>query len=231
MAQADKSFAKWRGVLTNSMVSPKARLNLLPAAIWSSLLWSASTWNTTKAQRAQLDSWSARLVAKVAKVRRHPDADGATHWRLVHRVGHALIRQHKLAVVPRALQKVNRWAGHLARLPHDTPAACALRCRGMQWWRWRQHLLLSSTQVPGARGAHPKRFRIIRWEEQLTATFGEGFAQDVNANTGWLLRAQDRAAWHAATAITPSAPSSSSNAAPAFPAGQRLPHSAGHFAA
>jgi hypothetical protein len=201
MAQADKSFAKWRGVLTNSLVTLKARLSLVPATIWSSLLWSASTWNATKAQRSQLASWSARLVAKIAKVKRHPDTDGATHWRLVHRTGHALILQHKLAIVPRALQRVYRWAGHIARLSPDAPAACALRCRSMQWWRWRQHLLLSSTQVPGARGAHPKRFRIIRWEEQLTTTFGEGFAQDANANTGWLLRAQNKAAWHAATAL------------------------------
>jgi hypothetical protein len=200
MAQADKAYAKWKSVLTNSLVSRKARLSLLPATIWSSLLWSASTWNTTKAQRNQLASWSARLVAKVAKVRRHPDADGATHWRLVHRTGHALILQHKLAVVPRALQRVYRWAGHLARLPPEAPAASALRCRSMQWWRWRQHALLSASQVPGARGAHPRRFRILRWEEQLTAAHGEGFAENPLANTGWLLKAQNRDVWRTATA-------------------------------
>jgi hypothetical protein len=199
MAQADKAYAKWKGVLANPNVPREARLKMLPSTIWSSLLWSASTWNTTKAQRKQLASWSARLVAKVAKVKRPRNTDDATWWKLVHRTGHTLIAKNKIGVVPLALQRVYRWAGHLARMSPKAPAACALRCRNMQWWRWRQQVLHSSAQVPGARGVHPRRYRILRWEQQLSETFGEGHAEDINSNTGWLQLAQDRLAWRAAS--------------------------------
>ena len=139
MAQADKVFARWKGVLTHPLVPCKARLAMLPATVWSALLWSASTWNTTKAQRNHLASWSARVISKVAKVKRSPNMDAATYWRLVHRTGHILAARHGLAVVPRALHRVYSWAGHVARLSPKAPAAAALRCRGLQWWRWRQH--------------------------------------------------------------------------------------------
>jgi hypothetical protein len=199
MAQADKCFAKWRGPLTCSHVSLKRRLALLPLTVWNALLWSSSTWCTTKVQRSQLASWSARVIAKVANVKRRSDSDSATHWRLLHRTGHQLAASQGIAVVPRARLRVFKWAGHLARLSPKAPAAAALRCRNLQWWRWRQQNFLTEPRVPGVRGAHPRRFRIQRWEEQMSVHFAEG------ANTGWLLRAQDRQAWRAASAAAAAA--------------------------
>ncbi len=76
MAQADTCFAKWRGALTYSHVSQKRRMALLPFTVWNALLWSSSTWCMTK---VQLASWSARVIAKVAKVKRRSDMDSATH--------------------------------------------------------------------------------------------------------------------------------------------------------
>jgi hypothetical protein len=199
MAQADKCFAKWRGALTCRHVSLKKRLALLPATVWNALLWSSSTWCTTKVQKSQLASWSARVIAKVAKVKRRADMDSATHWRLLHRTGHSLAASQGIAVVPRARLRVFKWAGHLARLSPKAPAAAALRCRNLQWWRWRQQHFLTEPRVAGIRGAHPRRFRIQRWEEQLSSHFAEGFAESVNANSGWLLRAQDEPRWLAET--------------------------------
>jgi hypothetical protein len=207
MAQADKCFAKWRGVLTNPCVSLKRRLAILPSTVWNAFLWSASTWTTTKAQRAQIASWGARIVAKAARVKRRADMDGATHWRLIHRIGHTLAAQHKIALVPRVKLRALSWAGHVARLSPKAPAAAAMRCRGMQWWRWKQFQISSASQVPGARGAHPRRYRIQRWEDQISGMLGEGFAADVSSNTGWLATAQDRTLWKAAAATTAACPS------------------------
>jgi hypothetical protein len=197
MSQADKCFAKWRGALTCSHVSLKRRLALLPSTVWNALLWSASTWSLTKAQRSQLASWSARVVAKVAKVRRRGDMDSATHWRLLHRIGHSLAASQGIEVIPRANARVYKWAGHLARMSTKAPAAAALRCRCIQWWRWKQVAFLTEPKIAGTRGAHPRRFRICRWEEQLSGKFGDGSAAAIEANTGWLSVAQDRMIWRA----------------------------------
>ena len=85
---------------------------------------------------------------------------------------------------------VHRWGGHVARLPPNHFVAVALRCRGMQWWRWRQ-----SQHHDKWSGPHPQRFKASRCEEQLSKTYGDGFAENVQSNTGWLLNAQGRLAW------------------------------------
>ena len=207
MAQADKCFAKWRSILTNPNVALRRRLAILPSTVWNALLWSASTWTTTKAQRAQLGSWSARVVARVVKVKRKVDMDGPTHWRLIHRVGHAVAARNNISIVPKVRLRALSWAGHLARLSPKAPAAAALRCRSMQWWRWKQQQVASATQVPGARGAHPRRYKILRWEDQISSVHGEGFSADSDANTGWLEKAQNRIKWRADTVKSAAAPS------------------------
>ncbi|CAE8618348.1 unnamed protein product [Polarella glacialis] len=199
MAQANKAFAKWKEVLTCSWIPKAQRIKLLPKSVWSSLLWSSSTWATTKVQRAGLDSWSARLVSRVARTRRAPSMDDGQWWRFMHRTGHRLIAKFGINVAARAQQRVLRWAGHVARLAPEAPAATALRCRGLQWWRWRQ----AAHKMTGDKwsGPHPRRFKIRRWEEQLADRHGEGFSECTDHNTGWLLKAQDREWWHKASAI------------------------------
>ena len=88
-----------------------------------------------------------------------------------------------------AQQRVLRWGGHVARMPPSSPAATALRCRAMQWWRWRQdaHKKTRDKWV----SPHPRRFKIQRWEEHISELHGEGFFEDVESNTGWLLKGQN----------------------------------------
>ena len=66
----------------------------------------------------------------------------------------------------------------------------AVRCRGLQWWRWHQARHHSKWT-----GLHPQRFKLFRWEAQLAEVFGDGEAESGAANTGWLALAQDRQAW------------------------------------
>ena len=112
---------------------------------------------------------------------------------------HTLAASHMINVVDLAMQRVQRWAGHVARLHHTAPAALALRCRNIQWWRWRQDEHKGTKQIAGARGVHPRRYRICRWEEQVSSQFGEGYAEDTFLNTGWLAKAQSKQWWHLAT--------------------------------
>ena len=199
IAQANKAYAKWREVLTCPWIPKAQHIKLLPKTVWSSLLWSSSTWTTTKAQRARLSSWSARLVSRVARIRRAPSMDDGQWWRYMHRTGHRLIASCGINVVAKAHQRVLRWAGHMARMAPGDPAAAALRCRGLQWWRWRQ----ATHKETGDKwsGPHPKRFKIRRWEEQVAELHGEGFSESILQNTGWLLKAQDREWWHKASTI------------------------------
>jgi hypothetical protein len=199
MAQANKAYAKWKDVLRCAWIPKAKRLKLLPKTVWSSLLWGSSTWTTTKLQRTWMNSWSARLVSRVARTSRSSVMDDAQWWRYMHREGHRLIARDGSSVAERAQQRVLRWAGHVARLPPDAPAASALRCRSLQWWRWRQadHRLSKDKWT----GPHPQRFKVHRWEEQVAALHGEGLAEHASDNTGWMMRAQHREWWHQATCL------------------------------
>ena len=87
---------------------------------------------------------------------------------------------------------VHRWGGHVARLPVNHFVSEAVRCRGMQWWRWRQ-----AQHFDKWTGPHPQRFKAWRWEEQLSKQYGDGYAESTLESTGWLLKALNRTTWKA----------------------------------
>ena len=55
------------------------------------------------------------------------------------------------------------WAGHVARMDYKEICAKVLRCRGLQWWRWRQ-LHWKEVEKDKWSGPLPQRFKIYRWE-------------------------------------------------------------------
>ena len=84
----------------------------------------------------------------------------------------------------------------------DCSENCAkvLRCRGLQWWRWRQ-LHWKEVERDKWAGPHPKRFKVYIWENMVSAEVSkvcgnaDGFAESVQLSTGWLHFAQDRGQW------------------------------------
>ena len=66
----------------------------------------------------------------------------------------------------------------------------ALRTRCLSWWRFRQARYQSRHD-----GLHPKRFKVWRWESQLTEFYGEVEEKDLYENVGWMLQAQFRDPW------------------------------------
>ena len=101
-----------------------------------------------------------------------------------------LIEKYTVATNIMRRLRVHQWAGHLARMKPEQIAAQAMRCRGMQWWRWRQgqhHCKWT--------GVHPQRFRAWRWQSQIANVYGDGYAENHLDNTGWLAQAQQRNDW------------------------------------
>ena len=71
----------------------------------------------------------------------------------------------------------------------------ALHVRCLAWWRYEQ-----ARHNNRLNGVHPKRFKVWRWESQLTEHYGEEESRDAFANVGWMLRAQDRDKWKSSLA-------------------------------
>ena len=92
------------------------------------------------------------------------------------------------------------WAGHVARMDNKEICAKALRCRGLQWWRWRQ-LHWKEVEKDKWSGPHPQRFKIYRWEDMVAGEVSkfvgnaDGLSKTVQDNTGWLHFAQNRGSW------------------------------------
>ena len=88
------------------------------------------------------------------------------------------------------------WAGHVARMDYKEISAKALRCRGLQWWRWRQ-FNWKEVERDKWSGPHPQRFKIYRWEGMVAGEVSkfvgnaDGLSKAVQDNTGWLLSAQN----------------------------------------
>ena len=191
MARAAAAVTKWWPLLRAKWIPLARRAELISKAIWSSLLWCACTWTTTKAQRNKLRSWGARTLSKAAGIRRGHEEPIEDWWRRLHRVGHTLVERHITNPLVESRLLAHRWAGHVARLPADHFMAQIVRCRGMQWWRWRQE----QNGGPLRPLLHPQRFKVWRWEQQFSQSYGDGLCRSVSSNTGWLSMAQDRADW------------------------------------
>ena len=121
-------------------------------------------------------------------------------WRLWHRTGHRWIEKCNMNVLIAIRERVLSWAGHVARMDYSEICAKALRSRGLQWWRRRQHHW-KEVEKDKWSGPHPKRFKLYRWEDMVStevskfAGSADGFPESVQLSTGWLQFAQDRGLW------------------------------------
>ena len=121
-------------------------------------------------------------------------------WRLWHRTGHRWIEKGNMNVLTAIRERMLSWAGHVARMDYKEICAKALRCRGLQWWRWRQ-LRWKEVEKDKWAGPHPQRFKIYRWEDMVAgevskfAGNADGLSETVQDNTGWLHFAQNRGNW------------------------------------
>ena len=94
-------------------------------------------------------------------------------------------------------ERMLSWAGHVARMDHKEICAKALRCRGLQWWRWRQ---LHRKEVGKNKwsGPHAQRFKIYRWEDMVAGEVSkftgnaDCLSESVQDNTDWLHFAENR---------------------------------------
>ena len=132
-----------------------------------------------------MDSWGARLIARVARIGCNENEDIGQYWRRLHRSGHALLQLYGGSPNWRRCKTLHRFAGHLAR-SIDATLSSALHTRCIAWWRYRQQRHLVQ---------HPRRFKTWRWESQLADYYGEAQTVNAYANVGWMLQAQQRNLW------------------------------------
>ena len=185
LAQATKAFFKWAPILQCGQASRRCRVSLGKSSFMAALLWLSETWNPTQRQMKLLNSWGARMFSRLARTSRKHDEDAVEHWRRLHRTGHELLRAHGGSINCHRRGKLHSFAGHVAR-DHRSVAGTALRTRSMAWWRQFQ-----STRA----FSHPRRFRAWRWEEQLTAFYGEARTVFIDDDVGWMGKAQARNSW------------------------------------
>ena len=71
-------------------------------------------------------------------MKRPPGMELGQWWRHWHRTGHRWMEKCSVNVLVAIRNRMLSWAGHVARLDYKDICAKALRCRGLQWWRWKQ---------------------------------------------------------------------------------------------
>ena len=148
-------------------------------------------------ERDKIASWSARMVANVVGVKKPPGMEMGQWWRLWHRTGHRWIEKCNMNVLVAIRDRMLSWVGHVARMDYKEICAKALRCRGLQWWRWRQ-INWKEVERDKWSGPHPQRFKIYRWEDMVAGEVSnfvgnaDGLSKTVQDNTGWLHFAQNR---------------------------------------
>ena len=80
-----------------------------------------------------------------------------------HRTGHRWTDKCNMNVLAAIRERMLSWAGHVARMAYKEICAKALRCRGLQWWRWRQ-LHWKEVEKDKWGGPYPQWFKIYRWQ-------------------------------------------------------------------
>ena len=132
----------------------------------------------------KIASWSARMVANAIGVKKPPWMEMDQWWRLWHRTRHRWIKKCNMNVLTVVRERVLCWAEPVARLDDKEICAKALRCRGLQWWRWGQ-LHWKEVEKEKWSRPHPKRFKIYRWKDMVSAEVSkvcgnaDGFAESV----------------------------------------------------
>ena len=116
-------------------------------------------------------------------------------WRLWHRTGHRWIEKCNMNVLVAIRDRILSWAGHVARMDYKEICAKALRCRGLELWRWSQ-LHWKEVEKDKWAGPHPQRFKIYRLDDMVAGEVSkfvgneDGLSKTVQDNTGWLHFAQ-----------------------------------------
>ena len=188
IAQATKVFFKWRSILQCPNAPLMSRVTLFTKTVLMALLWLSETWYSSKRQRFRLESWCARMVARVCRLKRYGDEDMGDYWKRLHRTGRRWLRLCCGGANVCRRRRLHGFAGHISRAQDDSIAGRALRTRSLGWWRHFQKNNLIR---------HPRRFRPWRWESQLEDFYGQTTALFVDEDAGWMLLARDRAGWTA----------------------------------
>ena len=131
IAQATKVFFKWRTILQCPTAPLMSRVALFSKTVLMALLWLSETWHPTKSQRFRLESWAARMVARVCRVRNGSDEDLGDFWKRMHRTGRSWLRCCCGEVNVSRPKRLHDFAGHISRAPDTGWANSSCQVIGM----------------------------------------------------------------------------------------------------
>jgi hypothetical protein len=183
LTKATCTMAKWSPIFGCKWLTVNAKLRDYLPAVGSAATWLSSSWSLTKEEERKLASWNARRVSKIRGTRRATGEELGQFWRRLRRIGHRLAKRKNLCLVQSYKQTLHRFAGHAARANEDSVVNKVLKLRDIKWWRYTQ-LRAKAAKV----SAHPKRFNVWRWEEQLSKPYGNDWKQSALDRTAWKAR-------------------------------------------
>ena len=185
LVSSQQHFFVRRTQLTCPRISVRRRVNRLYTTVHKSLLVCPGGWTLSKSLFHRCEGFESTLLRRVLAKPRKENEDFLTFLRRTIRLGRELLAQcSQTPLAVGILHAVHGWAGHVARMPVDSPLGRVLRFRNLRWWRATQSVMGNRDPrgVTGWRHSRPGRF--ARWEECLEAL-----------DFDWINLAQGRIRW------------------------------------
>ena len=158
--------------------SRRHKLHLVESCILQAVLWMANTWKPMQQICRELRGFHLAVLRAVfprPPGPRKEDCHPNTHhsrWLI------EMLQEEKRHLADTIfLQRFHRWAGHLARTPHE-PLRQLIGYRDGEWWH-HQHLSPWGIRHEGDRG------NFQRWDQSMTDLHGVGWKDKARDRTGW----------------------------------------------
>ena len=114
----------------------------LYGTVFRSMLHGAGGWTLSQALLAMIESFELSLLRRIVQVPKDPGEGFAPYMlRSATSIRGWIRRPGQTTLATLVLGAVHGWAGHLARLPADSPITRVLRYRNFGWWRETQFVL------------------------------------------------------------------------------------------
>ena len=166
--------------------SLKRRVKRLYGTVFRSALHGAGGWTLSQALLVRCESFELSLLRRVVQVLATPGESFASYMqRPAISIRGWIRRSGQTISATLVLRAVHGWAGHLARLPADSPISRILKYRNLEWWRETQLVLGKTDRLNRTQWRHSRPGQFARWEACLE-----------RRDKRWIFLAADRDSWH-----------------------------------
>jgi transcription antitermination factor NusG len=111
------AFLKYQSKLQSNKLSLKTRMKMFNTYITSIFLYNSELWTLTKKLENEIDTFQRRLLRKILKIKYPYKISNENLYK----------RTLEISWSSKITSRRLRWAGHLLRLPHNTPVSIAFK--------------------------------------------------------------------------------------------------------